>query len=329
MAIKTRYIVSIIALAILLGSFIGYTIAQSSNTFYITKGVYPSSFDYTICKEDSIYYAKNKYGYISYSNSIFALLMQDVIDNLNSQDGGGIFIESGQYDATTVIYVSSNIMISGEGKTTNIHQAIEDGFGAIFFIGWKIEEEWETCPLTTNVIIENLFIDSICNVSNRGNAISFLAVDNVIIRNILMNNINQGFETHGRSSNVFVSDINICNSSTCAFSFQPSIGEWYEIHDIFVSNIIIINANTENLGNAGVWINGWNIIIDKVSLFNTVYEFGFRVPRIDIVISNTFVNNTETSGFYVYPVVLDVQNSTRITFKNCRAFKYGRKWVLV
>ena len=166
-----------------------------------------------------------------------------------------------------------------------------------------------------------MFIDSAC-AGTKSNAISVLAANNVIVKNIWAENINQGVESHGRVSNLLVSDIFISGSDTFALSVQPSVGDWDAIHDISISNVMINNANVDNLGAAGVWVSGVKINVDKLNL-DTTRGYGLKITGTDITISNTIVKNTTGSGFYTYPPVLNTTVCKRIIFDNCKALNNG------
>lgn len=79
-----KTLVVTVMLSLLLGSIIGYTIAQTSNTFYMDTGIYPLG-DYTIYEEGALYHAKNIYGvnvYEDYTN--LTTIIQNCIDDLTN-----------------------------------------------------------------------------------------------------------------------------------------------------------------------------------------------------------------------------------------------------
>lgn len=106
--IKTQFKIGAIFLIAILGLVIGYTIAQTENTFIISTGKYPNAVAYTISKEESVIYAKNKYGFNSYSGSN---LSQIIINSLNSLNSGRTWIETivieGNYEITNPITIPS------------------------------------------------------------------------------------------------------------------------------------------------------------------------------------------------------------------------------
>jgi len=282
---------------------------------------------YEIFKEGSFYFIKNcSTGEIETTTTNATTAIQTALDSFGSS-GGRLFIKEGQYDVTAHIYVPSNVTISGEGHGTHIQQISNIGFGAIFFVGPGpaiAEADWNTSAYTKNVIIEDMYISSnISGNGTKGNGVSFLACSQLILRNLWFEDLNQGFETHGRASDVFISNIYIYGTDTYAFSLQPSISDWWDIHDIIMSNIIVSGANMEGYGTAGAWLNGWNLFLDKCSLLNSDTGVGLEVCGEDITVSNTIMNNTNTSGFWVKPVVDAVTNSSRITFTNCEALNSG------
>jgi hypothetical protein len=60
----------------------GQVIGQSgSDTFTISSGIYPGSSSYTVYVEDGVYYAKNAYGAVSYSNADASYVLQSALDN--------------------------------------------------------------------------------------------------------------------------------------------------------------------------------------------------------------------------------------------------------
>lgn len=102
---------SVYLLGILLGSIIGYTIAQSSNTFYISSGIYPNASTYTFWIVDSIYYSKTAYGILS-NNVDATILIQNALNSMTH--GDSIFFKRGNYYITYLTKTISNLSISGE-----------------------------------------------------------------------------------------------------------------------------------------------------------------------------------------------------------------------
>lgn len=298
--------------------------APPSTTFTISQGVYPQS-SFTIWRESSIYFSKNSFGELYTSGSNFCVVVQTTLDALGSI-GGEVFIKAGQYDVSSHIYIPSNTKICGEGYATNIHQVYENMFGAIFAVipaPPVLEANWGTCPLIHDITIENMRIDSELS-EPRGNGVSFLAVNHLILRNLWLENLNQGFESHGRAWNVVVDTVFINNTDTWAFSLQPSFGNWDDLNNINIDNININNANLEDLGEGGIWVSGLNVNVDHVTL-NGTNGFGMKVSGVDIDITNTLVNNTEDAGFNTYLTITDVQNGSYITFDKCTTLNAGKE----
>jgi len=94
--LKTQYkykakLGTIFLIAFLLGSIITYTIAQTTNTFIISSGIYPHATSYTIWKEGSLYYAKNAYGAIDFSGTNITAIIENSNNALTS--GGTIYVK--------------------------------------------------------------------------------------------------------------------------------------------------------------------------------------------------------------------------------------------
>lgn len=290
-------------------------------------GVYPGAPSYTIWREGSTYYAKNAYGQIpSWGSGANASVIFEYV----FLEKGEIFIVAGQYDVDVHLYVTNDTFIHGEGYLTHIHQTVDDGFGAVFFVGPPAsvaEEDWNTTSYGHNVIIENLRISSSAVGGSKGNGISILAMSNVIVRNVWLEDLNQGVESHGRVNDIIVSNVFITNTDTFALSFQPSVGYWGDIYDIDILNVFVDNANIEDLGDCGVWLSGRNIKVNNLDL-NLTLGMGVKLMGWDITLTNVVLNNTESTGFYTsQPIdavgVEDDVNSSRIIFDKCKTFNAG------
>jgi len=80
---KVRIALIAVIIGVLLGAYIGYALTPTT-TFTISPGVYPGAPDYTIWKEGSNYFAKNKYGEIEFSGTDASTVIQSAIDALTS-----------------------------------------------------------------------------------------------------------------------------------------------------------------------------------------------------------------------------------------------------
>jgi len=114
---KTQYKIGSLFLVAILSLLVGYTIAQTENTFIISQGIYSSGYSYTVYKEGNVYYAKDVYGFIYSSNTNRSLLLTAIMTQI--PNGGTIYL----HDVTKPPY-------STYTHNFNVH-IIEDYLGRI------------------------------------------------------------------------------------------------------------------------------------------------------------------------------------------------------
>jgi len=96
----------------ILGSLTVFAINPSSK-YYISSGVYPAIPSYTIWKEGSNYFAKDRNGFVAYSGSNASEIIQNSID---SSVTGVIYLRKADYIISTTIIASQDIKIMGEDR---------------------------------------------------------------------------------------------------------------------------------------------------------------------------------------------------------------------
>lgn len=98
---------------------VGYTVAQTSQSFVISAGLYGGAPSYTVSTNGAgAYYAKNAYGVLSFTDSDAGSLFNDVLDVLSTA-GGEIFVTNGEYFCyTPIVYQNTygRVMIRGESR---------------------------------------------------------------------------------------------------------------------------------------------------------------------------------------------------------------------
>ena len=163
----------------LLTATIYYSVAGGSNgTFTISQGVYPGAPLFTIWKEDSTYYAKNSFGVIKYYGTNASNVMQNAIDQIESNGRGELYITEAIYYDVALVVESSNIIISGSGKGTLLNTTLNQR--VIWVKGMPAARP-------SGVVIRNLLIyGSGAGANQRGIEIQyadFCVVDTVWVEN--------------------------------------------------------------------------------------------------------------------------------------------------
>jgi hypothetical protein len=107
-------------LILVTGIGIGYVYSVTSNsTFTISSGVYPNSVSYTIYKEGNIYYAKNVYGYLTYSSTDASYVTNSAINEAClTSNYAEIKWEIGDFYYTNPIKPKTGVTFRGSGYGT-------------------------------------------------------------------------------------------------------------------------------------------------------------------------------------------------------------------
>lgn len=135
--------ISLIINVILISLVTVFVLSQSTNTFTITSGIYPSASTYTIWVEDSIYYAKNAYGSIDYSGINASIVIQNVYDKAIIDYGGvTLFFKDGEYFIDTTLNfntINKYFNIKGESQSAYLKwSGISDASQCMFnFMNWS------------------------------------------------------------------------------------------------------------------------------------------------------------------------------------------------
>ncbi len=116
LTMPTRRVSVIFTVGILLGVLFTTIFVQaqsgSLSTATIAGGPYPGAPDYTIFVEDGVYYAKDKYGAISFTSTNASYVIQSSIDN-----GDSVFVKNGNYTLTSKLTIDTdNHHIEGESS---------------------------------------------------------------------------------------------------------------------------------------------------------------------------------------------------------------------
>lgn len=146
---------------LILGSFIGYTIAQSSNTFYVTTGVYPSGVVYTVYREGDNYYAKNRYGYIDYESTNASYIINSALGHR------GI-----TYLLHAVYNLSRGIKVTVEGSAL-IGETQESGTSVLYLNNEVNEDIISTDSEKWNFRLEHIFLHGNNAHNTAGNGVNY------------------------------------------------------------------------------------------------------------------------------------------------------------
>jgi len=98
-------------IATILGIYIGHALTPTT-TFTISPGVYPGAPDYTIWKEGSNYFAKNKYGEIEFSGTNKTEIVQNAIDAIPEGVGGVVVLQNFYIDDYQKLSIPLNVEVS-------------------------------------------------------------------------------------------------------------------------------------------------------------------------------------------------------------------------
>jgi len=88
----------------------GLVYSQTSGTFYISEGIYPSGVEFSIWRDGSNYYAKDGYGLVAYSGTNATQIIQNAYDN--AENGGTIYLKT----SSSSFSLDSTILMSGTSK---------------------------------------------------------------------------------------------------------------------------------------------------------------------------------------------------------------------
>jgi hypothetical protein len=122
MKLSTK-IISYLLLGLLVCSFIGYA-STPTTTHYLTGGPYVLGSAYTFWREGTTYYAKNGFGWVSYSGINFSSVIEACIDNMPTY-GGVIHLMAAYYEGWVVID-RDGVILEGDGTYNNVPSGIPD-----------------------------------------------------------------------------------------------------------------------------------------------------------------------------------------------------------
>ena len=205
--------ISAIFLTVLITTMVIQATTVIPSTIVISSGVYPGAPDWTVWTEGLSYFAKNKYGYLTYSGDNTTDVLPYVL-----AVGGSIFIKSGDYP----IYADLNVpvdytYVKGE-LNTHIIGIATTNYG--FFI---------TGNYTT---IENVWVSNIGTTGINGFGITF-------------ENVTGGLVTHSKVTATGLDGIHFRRSTNCTASFNivddtgdDSIATLLGMNNIIISNHI-------------------------------------------------------------------------------------------
>ena len=135
---KVRIALIAVIIGVLLGAYIGYALTPTT-TFTISPGVYPGAPDYTIWKEGSNYFAKNKYGEIEFSGTNKIEIVQNVMDAIPEGVGGVVVLQNFYIDDYQELSIPLNVEVFEHwgGRTRRFMQyggvtySFAEGYGII------------------------------------------------------------------------------------------------------------------------------------------------------------------------------------------------------
>lgn len=333
---QKKFVFTLSLIAILIGTFaLGFTTyvlanPSPSTSGYSEGGPHPGAPSYTVWKEDSTYYAKNKYGTIDYEGSNASQIINNAIDN----SVGIVLLEGNtEYSLTGKIRVDDNTILRGEGFSTIIKQANSQA------MGWLIDNKNHVPGSTNqeamynvNVIIENLAVDG--NYQNQGytgagsdfnGAGILLYVKNLIIRNVKTINtgrygglalysrnvtidsvfISKTFGSAAYASGIFLSNRTASVKTTIENSHLEDItGKAIYLED--APENVIIQGNTIKNATEGISTDGADVIqirdniIDGAGVGSYGVNLAGGTGSQNITIQGTTIKNWKESGIKVY-----------------------------
>lgn len=283
---KTKYkyskIGTLFLISTILGMIVGYTIAQSGNTFIISEGVYPHGVSYTFWIEAGIYYAKNDMGAIDYQGTNASLVFQNAINNLPQVSvlpawtsgeyitavTGRIYIKGDRYnlDSKLNIPLGSRITIEGNGIT---HQGYSRGVNGGTIINGS----------ATNGILNAGF--TLLNGTTLTGAKALSATE-LIIRDIEFQQIT--LLTSNSSSTLTLNGVaQGMLENVVVSTYQPNggtlIGRGIELAQTLGNEEEVIFNRVEISGyDIGVWLQAGHINVNYLEIANT--RLAIKLDRI-------------------------------------------------
>lgn len=172
----SKLIVGLLATIFLLSGSLLYVLAQTPTSApWISSGSYPSAYDYTIFTEGGNYFAKNNNGRIMSANSNASIVFSYCLASGSSS----VFVKSGTYDMSAIVFIKGSVRITGECKADTILQVTGAGsysIGQVFRNNGDIPEE-------NYITIENLYFD--CSGFGNDEALHFDGANYVTVRNCI------------------------------------------------------------------------------------------------------------------------------------------------
>lgn len=172
----SKLIIGLIATILLLSGSLLFVLAQTpTSTTWISSGPYPSAYDYTIFTEGGDYFAKNNNGRLVSANSNACIVFEYCL----SSGGSSVFVESGTYEMSAIVFIEGNVRITGESKADTILQVTGAGsysIGQVFRNNGDVSEE-------NYITIENLYFD--CSGFGNDEALHFDGANYVTVRNCI------------------------------------------------------------------------------------------------------------------------------------------------
>ena len=323
-SLKT-YLLTVLLVALICIGTTSYVLSQSSSqTITIEPASFKETASYIIFKQGNYYYAKAQNGTIQSATDGTTLLIS-VMSSLSN--GGEIHFNTGSYDLSLTI-TKSNVVISGEGRATNITGQITIGEG------------------TQGVVIRDLVIDRLDSANSIGikavsssPSVPVHRIENVLIRrctvginitymsdftlkNVVIEKCNYGLYV-SYSYNVYLDSCRFYDMSTVGAYFKscspnifggvfadyavtPSmaelvldgcypvsiVGTWFETQGTNPN----INMTTKN---AGVIIEGVHLSnagSDSADYMMQVYANGFDITNVFAELSS---GGTTATAIYI------------------------------
>lgn len=134
--------------------------ATPSEPQWITGGTYPGAYTFTIWRDGSNYFAKNRLGYIPFSGSNLSGITQACLDNIEANGGGSLYFEptGGVYTFSYSMLIPSNTFIDFGGSRlkmgSNFNFASISGSDIMMF-----SNKGFPYSLVANITIQNALID--------------------------------------------------------------------------------------------------------------------------------------------------------------------------
>jgi len=284
-------------------------LSQTTTTFTISEGVYPSALSFTFWREGNDYFAKSDYGRI-YNWGETTNASELVLSALNtlSSTGGSLFFVDDIFEFDTTISITvKNVTLTGTGKGTILKA--EDNANLEAIIKYP-EQDDASGDSRVYGRIDNMRIDG--NKQNNGADYGiFLNQTNwVDLSRLYINNCEVGVYLYGTSDNKHDGTWHVLLTENMFGGYEGNNtinikGEF--AHQVIVdSNILEDSVYSISLNRCKQWVISNNEIDDSYEYGILLYNLGDAYQYMCVIDGNTISDTVMYHDIYVGASVWNV-----------------------